>query len=181
VQASNPQGATWYVNFMDGYTATLVDSYAFGEVRAVSGSTVVGTPRFKVIANGKEVSDSATGLVWARCSVGQDWDGTGCTGGAVKHTWQESLRIAARIADRTGKAWRLPNAKEIASIAVDGQADPVVDSTLFPNTPSKLYWSSSPYLGFPFYAWTFHGYDGSVVSENVAETHLMRLVRRGGA
>ncbi len=177
VQASDPQGASWYVNFMDGYTATLVDSYAFGEVRVVSGTLTEGSPRFTLSANGKEVADSRTGLVWARCSLGQDWDGAACAGGAAKHTWQESLRIAAAIADRTGKGWRIPNAKEIASIAVDGQADPALDTTLFPGTPSKLYWSSSPYMGFPFYAWTFFGYDGSVVSENVTEAHLVRLVR----
>ena len=177
VQASNPDGAHWHVNFQDGWTGTLANTYAFGEARVVSGRTVVGSPRFKVVGGGAEVADSATGLVWARCTVGQQWNGSTCVGKVQAYTWQDALRIGAQAAEHHGQPWRLPNAKEIASLAVDGQADPDIDPTLFPNSPSRLYWTSSPYVGFPLYAWTFYGYDGSINFENVLELHLLRLVR----
>ena len=177
VQASNPDGAHWHVNFQDGWTGTLVDSYAFGEARVVSGRTVVGTPRFKVVGGGTEVADSATGLVWARCTVGQQWNGSTCVGQVESYAWRDALRIGAQAAQRHGQPWRLPNAKEFASLAIDGQAGPDVDPTFFPNAPSRLYWTSSPYVGFPLYAWTFYGYDGTVNFENALELHLVRLVR----
>jgi hypothetical protein len=177
VQASNPEGAHWHVNFQDGWTGTLANGYEFGEARVVSGALVEGTPRFRPSADGKEVLDTRTGLTWARCSVGQAWNGTGCRGAVQKYTWQKALAVGALAAEKTGKAWRLPNAKEAASIAIDGKADPAVDDAFFPDTPSRLFWTSSPYVGFPFYAWTFFGYDGSVAMENVLEGHLVRLVR----
>jgi hypothetical protein len=177
VQATNPDGAHWYVNFQDGWTATLANTYAFGEARVVSGTLVQGDPRYTVRAAGKEVFDSQTGLVWARCSLGQRWDGVHCSGDAQAYLWQQALAEAQKRTHKTGKPWRLPNAKEIASIAFDGHADPAVDPTYFPDTPSELYWSSSPYGGSTFYAWTFYGYDGSVNFEDVREAHFVRLVR----
>jgi len=177
VHAGNPDGAHWHVNFQDGWTGTLVDGYQFGEARVVSGALVEDTPRFRPSADGKEVFDSRTGLTWARCSVGQSWNGSTCRGAVQKYGWRKALAIGAQAAAKTGQPWRLPNAKEAASIAMDGKADPTVDDSVFPGTPSRLYWTSSPYVGFPFYAWTFFGYDGTVNFESVLEAHLVRLVR----
>ena len=40
----------------------------------------------RFVPNGAEVIDSRTGLIWARCSVGQSWDGSACTGNANRYT-----------------------------------------------------------------------------------------------
>ena len=177
VQANNPEGVRWYVNFQDGWTGQIYNSYAFGEARVVSGTLVEGSPRYQVSVDGQEVFDTRTGLTWARCTLGQNWDGTTCVGKPFNFTWRKALAAGARAAAKTGEAWRVPNAKEFASIAVDGQADPDVDATLFPNSSSRLYWTSSPYVGVPFYAWTFYGYDGTINFENMLGQHLVRLVR----
>ena len=40
--------------------------------------------RFVISADGKEVTDTQTKLVWQRCAVGQTWDGKVCVGKAAK-------------------------------------------------------------------------------------------------
>lgn len=42
------------------------------------------------------VTHHATGLIWQRCSLGQSWDGTDCTGTATTFTWQQALAAGAQ-------------------------------------------------------------------------------------
>ncbi len=102
--------------------------------------------RFKISADGTEVTDTRTNHIWARCSVGQTWSGTTCTGTVSTFTHEAALTTAQA---RSG--WRLPNVKELASLADRGCQSPAIDVTAFPNTPSLaatkiFYWTSSPYL-----------------------------------
>lgn len=88
---------------------------------------------------GAEVKDKVTGLIWQRCSVGQTWDGSTCTGTATKHTWQQALTVAKNL----GNGYRLPNIKELQSLVERQCYSPSINSKTFPNTPSSNYWSSS--------------------------------------
>lgn len=109
--------------------------------------------------NGAEVTDKRTGLIWKRCSEGQSWSGSTCTGSATTHTHEGALALAQ---SQAATGWRLPNVKELASLADKGCQNPAIDSTAFPNTPSYGYWSSSPYVGDASGAWIVYFYDGSV-------------------
>lgn len=96
--------------------------------------------RFEIISGGREVKDKVTGLIWQRCSVGQTWNGSTCTGSATVHTWQQALKVAKDL----GNGYRLPNIKELNSI-VERQCDELtINSKVFPNTANGTYWSSSP-------------------------------------
>lgn len=108
--------------------------------------------RFEIIGNGSEVKDKVTGLIWQRCSMGQTWDGITCTGTATKHTWQQALTIAKNL----GNGYRLPNIRELNSIAEHQCYDPSINSKIFPNTPSQLYWSSSPQVTTYNGVWGVH-------------------------
>ena len=126
--------------------------------------------RFSFNAAGDEVTDSKTGLVWARCSVGQVWSGSACTGSATARTHEQAL---AQVA--TG--WRLPNVKELTSIADKGCQRPAIDSAAFPPTSIQLYWSSSPYVGGTSGAWGVDFYDGILFNYGRNGTYAVRLVR----
>ena len=102
---------------------------------------------------GAEVIDKRTGLVWARCSLGQSWNGSTCTGTASTHTHEEALAQAQAANVGGASGWRLPTVKELASLADKGCRNPAIDSTAFPNTPSSRYWASSPDVGDSDYAW----------------------------
>jgi len=125
------------------------------------------------------VGDRATGLQWQRCSQGQTWSGATCTGTATTHTWQAALQLAG-VATYAGHGdWRLPNLKELTSIAEQACYDPAIDLAVFPGTPSSYFWSSSPSAyntGLSWYVHFFHGHGGF---NNKGNAYQVRLVRGG--
>ncbi len=125
----------------------------------------------RFVANGAEVTDTDTSLVWQRCSVGQTWSGSTCTGTASTMTHEAALTTAR---DSTG-GWRLPNVKELASLADKGCSNPAIDSTAFPATPLTWYWSATPYAGDASGAWGV--FFGNVYGYNRNGTYAVRLVR----
>lgn len=132
-----------------------------------------------VAADGSEVKDTATGLIWRRCSEGQTWSGSTCTGTAATYTHENALLRAKTEATSSGKAWRVPNVKELSSITQLGvSVNPSIDTAAFPATPSSYFWSSSPYVGYSYGAWfVFFGY-GYVYSGDYRNGSVyVRLVR----
>ncbi|MFI3196356.1 MAG: DUF1566 domain-containing protein [Methylococcaceae bacterium] len=132
--------------------------------------------RYTVSANGEEVKDNETQLIWRRCPAGMG--GSGCTGSASTFTHQAALQHAAGQAASTGVAWRLPNVKELASLADLGRRNPAIDTAFFPNTPSNVFWSSSPNVGYTYNAWYVNFYYGYVNDYGVRNSAFpVRLVR----
>ena len=126
--------------------------------------------RYQILGDGSEVKDTQTNLIWARCSVGQSWNGRGCSGKAQKFTFDQAQKQA-------NKGWRVPTARELSSLVwcstgktenlvdPDGKGaikhfcagnynSPTIRSDVFPQIPSGSYWSSSPYVGGSYYAWS---------------------------
>lgn len=64
--------------------------------------------------------DAKTGLMWDRCSIGQSWDGTTCTGQAMKLNWQDAKDYVKKFTNQQAKGgysdWRLPTIQELSSI-----------------------------------------------------------------
>lgn len=115
---------------------------------SVSGPEAWAQTRFTYAANGAEVKDAQTGLTWRRCSAGQSWNGSTCTGEPTSYTHEEALAYA-----QTQTGWRLPNVKELASIVDRSKSDPAIDARVFPGTASNWYWTSSPVVGNSGFAW----------------------------
>lgn len=139
---------------------------------ALAAGGAWGQARFSVSADGAEVTDARTGLVWRRCSAGQVFDGSACTGTAATYTHEQALTYAK---GQTG--WRLPNVKELSSIVDSERAHPSIDPVAFPATPAWYYWSSSPLAGFPGYAWVVYFDYGVVNGSSRNYTYRVRLVR----
>lgn len=64
--------------------------------------------------------DAKTGLMWDRCSVGQSWNGTTCTGQAIELNWQDAIDYVKQFTNQQAKGgysdWRLPTIQELSSI-----------------------------------------------------------------
>ena len=125
------------------------------------------------------VIDTATGLIWQKCSMGQTWDDSnGCSGSVAIYTWQ-AAQLACRHSSWAGyDNWRLPEQNELQSIVDGGRYDPAIDQTFFPNTLSSCYWSSSLYSYIDNYAWLINFYNGddSYVSR-ISNNFYVRAVR----
>jgi Protein of unknown function (DUF1566) len=134
---------------------------------------------FTVSADGQEVTDTKTGLVWRRCAEGMTAIGGTCTGTASTFTHEAALTRASTQATANSVAWRLPNVKELSSIADKSRSNPAIDTAAFPATPANLFWSSSPYVGYADVAWVVVFYDGYVSGGYRNLTLYVRLVRAG--
>lgn len=69
-----------------------------------------------------------------RCTVAGDTDSN----------WQEALQQAANDTGAGHADWRLPNVKELESIAELSCHWPAIEIAPFPDTPAELFWSSTP-------------------------------------
>ncbi len=145
---------------------------------AVTAQAACPTTPGRFAASGAEVADSRTGLIWQRCSAGQSWSGSTCTGSANTYTHEQALTFAKtqNTAD-SPTGWRLPNVKELSSLADKGCRNPAIDGTAFPDTPLSDYWSSSPYVGNSSYAWSVEFRNGYVSNFGRNSNLAVRLVR----
>jgi hypothetical protein len=186
------RGWRWFVDFTDariGYagpsvlgSARLVHPPVHAE-RLSPLNLAMAKDRFVPSLDGTEVTDTVTGLIWQRCTVGMAWnnESQSCDGAATIFTqWTDVLDYA-----KTSRAggWRLPNVKELFSIVdVQAQDPPVIDHVAFPNTPIWAFVSSTPMkfdggisVGYVEFG---GGSSYTLAGANYTTFHL-RLVRRG--
>ena len=116
---------------------------------AVAPAPVQAQSRYAYSADGTEVTDAQTGLIWRRCTVGQTWANATCTGGLTVFRHEEALTHAM-----TQTGWRLPNIKELASLVDTTTVRPAIHTLAFPGTPTAAYWSSTPDVQAPANAWS---------------------------
>ena len=122
------------------------------------------------------VTDNCTGLMWKQCSEGQT--GSGCTGTAGSYTWDAALSQCEGLSYASSTEWRLPNVKELVSIANYQNVSPAINTTYFPATQSDRYWSSTTYAGYPYFAWFVYFYSGNVFYDDKAFGYYVRCVRQ---
>lgn len=107
-----------------------------------------------------EVSDAVaidlqTGLMWRRCVEGRA--GAECDQGEVlEMSWPGALQYTEAInAERSHEGysnWRLPNIKELMSLAELQCVGPALNLEVFPSAPATRVWTGSPYKFYPHYA-----------------------------
>ena len=136
--------------------------------------------RFVVSADGQEVTDTKTGLIWRRCAEGMTFRSNTCAGSYQRYSHEAALKRATREATRTGLDWRLPNVKELSSLVDRSRSGPAIDAKAFPATPSEWFWSSSPYVGYADSAWYVSFSNGDVYANyRILDNDAVRLVRGG--
>lgn len=92
--------------------------------------------QYTVSQDGSEVIDNKTGLIWQRCSVGSSWNGSICSGSPNSLDFNTAFSTPPA-------GWRLPNIKELFSLVEGACANSSINESLFPNTFSGTYWTSS--------------------------------------
>jgi hypothetical protein len=132
--------------------------------------------RFVPSADGAEVTDTLTGLVWRRCVEGMVWNGGACTGTVRRAYWARAM-ADARAA---GAPWRMPNAKELSSLVDSARPKPKIDAFAFPSTPGESHWTSTPTAFDGYYVWAVQFRDGRLSNQaypNRFYTRAYRLVK----
>lgn len=195
VEAKKPQGGTTQRAFMQ------VKLGGSGVVRVqlnLASSSVAANPQIATIKVG--------GLEWMRCSLGQTWSGSACTGNAQTFTYHQAIKQAeaynaAFQSTNSAAAWRVPSVRElltirscssgldpeladmqdqgrkVSRICANGSQSPTIDLKKFPNTLPQDYWSATPYPGLSLIAWYVNFYSGFVDGYFRGDENLVRLVR----
>lgn len=139
--------------------------------------------RFELAADGTTATDSHTGLVWMRCSLGQHWseEQTRCEEDASvadSYTFAEALAAANDEPHLGASGWRLPNKKELASIIEYACVNPAINTELFGMASIATYWTSTPQVySSNFSAWAIDFNSGSFSQGDLAASYAVRLVR----
>lgn len=134
-------------------------SYALGDDGDLEKGVAWPSPRFTDNGNGT-ATDNLTGLIWLKDAA--------CMG---QRQWSDSLtQIGALNAGRdfycddywsgTFDDWRLPNVRELFSLADFSSAAGLPSGHPFTGVQSDFYWSSTTTVGYPDIAWivTVSGY-----------------------
>jgi len=130
--------------------------------------------------------DNVTGLMWENKNTLagdlHDWAKTYTNDGAV--TDANFFVTAVNKAGLCGYYdWRLPTRSELQSIVdygvTAGSGASTIDANWFPNTQANLFWSSSPYVADPAYAWVVYFGYGTVGGSYRTDSFYVRLVRAG--
>jgi hypothetical protein len=159
----------------------LIAGGALAEQVCKYDSITATAPASRFTDNGDgTVTDKVNGLQWKRCSEGQTWDGTTCTGDATWHTWQQALQLADGASYSGKNDWRLPNVKELESLEELACSRPAINLDVFPeSTANEGVWSSSPTSFDSNRAWTGSFYWGGASDVPKGNHELVRLVRVG--
>lgn len=137
------------------------------------------------------VTDTETGLTWAKCALGRYWDENvagdssddECISSPDTISWQAALEAAqaANAGSFLGyDDWRLPNVNELVSLVESACTNPQINVNLFPDTVAGQYWTSS-HCASPSNAgaWrVFFNYD-SVSCTDKVQANYVRFVRGG--
>lgn len=149
------------------------------------------------------ITDAKTNLTWMRCSLGQQWTGSTCAGLSMEMSWNEALKTAQSFSYAGHSDWRVPTVDELDTLVqcpagrkpsarpngeyvtdtngfCNGSEynNPKINIIAFPNTPSRVFWSSSPYAGYSDRAW-YVGFSDGYVYYSKYNGPRVRLVRAG--
>ncbi len=150
------------------------------------------------------ITDRKTNLTWMRCSLGQQWTGSTCAGVAMDINWNDALKTAMSFSYAGHSDWRVPTVDELDTLVqcpagrkpsarpngeyvtdtngfCNGSEynNPKINIIAFPNTPSRVFWSSSPYANNSDYAWYVY-FNYGCVNHYLKNDHgHVRLVRAG--
>ncbi len=115
--------------------------------------------------SGPTVVDDVTELIWQR--------GTS----PASLTQSDAIAYCRDLSLAGCDDWRLPSMIELLSITDLTTADPSIDATAFPSTPSDLFWTSTVSVSLSSHAWVLSFIYSDPNTDDILSEHQVRCVR----
>jgi len=148
------------------FTATVGEDSDY-----MSSGNQPGYIMYNPVGTSSVTVDNRTGLMWVTNPVDAGMSGT--------FSWEGALTVCESLNYAGYPDWRLPNIRELESIASYGGGNPSINTSYFPNTLSAAYWSSTTVNSSATNAWYFDF--ANVVINYILKTTPLRLrCARGG-
>ena len=171
----------WSVSFQHGDLLSEAKSLSRA-VRLVRGSSTLSSLGEYTSTNdfidNKDgtVVHKKTVLMWQRCSVGQTWTGSTCTGNATTMHHLEATQQKSNFSSYSD--WRLPTINELSSIVEYKNYSASINKSIFPNATSTWFWTISDDFVSPNAAsWIVDFINGTEGSYLQGYDYAVRLVR----
>jgi len=133
---------------------------------------------------GGTVTDTAAGLMWQTCSVGQVWSkrgdgGSNCNGPAQAVHWDHAAQTVVAREYAGYRDWRLPTRSELQALRKRCEdSDTQKDATTFPAPRAGEYWTGEVHATDGGHAWLIDMGSGAPYYAPVASNAaFVRLVR----
>jgi Protein of unknown function (DUF1566) len=140
--------------------AVVVTTARVTEADAPPGHFVVGSG-----ATAGTVFDTKTKLTWQQ------------TAASSTYAWGDSQSVCGALT-LDGGGWRQPTIAELVSLIDFSKASgPFIDTTAFPSTPSKLFWSATAVSGSTSTAWAVDFSNGFSTNTDSTSSGYVRCVR----
>lgn len=144
------------------------------------------------------VIDEQTQLMWSRCLLGTQWNGSHCAGKPKQYSWAQ-IHDVVKTLDYAGyNDWRVPTLDELKSLAVSQSTPPqleifYLDDTIFAMPDCQgtktnagtghnghwcWHWTDSPIAGSGHYAWILYFGYGYGSANYEADRFPLRIVRK---
>ena len=157
-------------NYYDEIVCPAEGEYYFGQDPQYEELGYCKPQSFTVqtISDQKIVIDNNTNLIWQQ------------TIPTTKYTWGDAIRYCNELIYAGYSSWRLPTINELMTIVNRSRYDPTINTTYFPNTPGKYFWSysKSKYTdNLPdTHAWLVDFYRGITNTNNIGYENKVRCV-----
>ena len=145
-----------------------------GAVNCVSGFPPSNADASYTDHGNGTVTDLRTGLMWSKCVEGQDAQNS-CTGTPTTRTWSAALGVAAAQQLGGYADWRLPNVKELRTLAEACRVSPAINDAIFLGAGVAYVWSGTTVAANPSQAWRLNlDYGDSEKAANSISTSIVQ-------
>ncbi len=163
----------------------------------LAATPLCASERFWLSDEGKSITDQKSGLVWARCLLGQAYSAKKdrCTGRPLALNWQSAVQAVKALEYAGHHDWRLPSRQEFQAIVHCSSGQPVKLGMRRPYTPCQGefrrptlkpifgpmptwgYWANARHSGYEESAWYLYLHNGFVGHFNEYEQFHVWPVR----
>ncbi len=167
-----PGGTTISPQFAPVAGTGQTKKYATGDDGDLQKGVAWPNPRFTENTDGT-VIDNLTGLIWDKNANRK----------STARLWSDALRDCNTLVINDQSDWRLPNIRELHSLADYSEYNPTLHNggAPFENVQSNHYWSSTTFMGDPGNdAWNLNFFKGNITRDHRESNYFYVWCVRGG-